>query len=255
MSLFNAAETPLLLDVSPNAPRAALHDGDSIVTGIVFGLVPAFASTRVDLTPALKDGAATRRAPALVDVACARRLASRAEHCRARHRRAARAHALQPEDARCRLHAGQSPAGHGRYQRHAGAGSVSPHRLQRDARSGAPLPGVQSVSGSTIEPDSHLRATRGRWCMPKQLSESIEDNAAFTNNITPEYFDTLGIRLLAAAISPTSTLRSSPHVAVVNETMAKFWAGDPIRSARRSHSRAIRRIRSRSSASCRTPTR
>ena len=58
--LFNAAETPLLLDVSPNARVLLFTAAISLVTGIVFGLVPAFASTRVDLTPALKDVASTR---------------------------------------------------------------------------------------------------------------------------------------------------------------------------------------------------
>lgn len=46
---------PLPLDVSPNPLVLTFAAGISILTGILFGLVPALRSTRVDLVPGLKE--------------------------------------------------------------------------------------------------------------------------------------------------------------------------------------------------------
>jgi Sec-independent protein secretion pathway component TatC len=56
LSLFNAGPISVLLDVSPNVTVLGFTTLASIVTGVAFGLVPALRATRVNLTPALKDG-------------------------------------------------------------------------------------------------------------------------------------------------------------------------------------------------------
>src|SRR4030095_9306948 len=91
------------------------------------------------------------------------------------------------------------------------------------------LPGVRAVSGSTSSP-IHTSGNARALVLPPQRSESIEDNAAFTNNITPDYFDTLGIKLLSGRTFTSHDSSMSQHVAIVNETMAKFYAGadDPL---------------------------
>ena len=63
MAFFATLEAPVLLDVTPNARVLGFTAAITVVTGLVFGLLPALKSTRVDLTPALKDGAAARRTP------------------------------------------------------------------------------------------------------------------------------------------------------------------------------------------------
>src|SRR4029453_2981803 len=56
LAFFSSLETPGLLDVSPNWPVLAFTAAISIVAGLVLGRRPAPGATRVDLTPALKDG-------------------------------------------------------------------------------------------------------------------------------------------------------------------------------------------------------
>ncbi len=63
MALFATLEAPVQLDVAPNARVFAFTAAIALVTGILFGLLPALKSTRVDLTPALKDGAAQPGTP------------------------------------------------------------------------------------------------------------------------------------------------------------------------------------------------
>ena len=67
--------------------------------------------------------------------------------------------------------------------------------------------------------------------MPAGTSEAVEDSSAFTNPVSPEYFETMGIRLLRGRwFTALDDAKDAQHVAVVNETMANFWSGerDPI---------------------------
>ena len=57
MSLFGSLEAPLLLDVSPNPRVLAFTALVALVCGLLFGLAPALKASRVDMTPALKEGA------------------------------------------------------------------------------------------------------------------------------------------------------------------------------------------------------
>jgi predicted permease len=229
MSLFNAAETPLLLDVSPNARVMFFTTAISLVTGMAFGLVPAFSSTRVDLTPALKDGAPTRRsrrwsmshalvgsqvALSIVVLAIAALLVRTLLNLKALDSGFTAGNLLlvtvdtngTPVPPESRL---------------ATFGEI----LQRVRE----LPGVSLVSGSTSSP-IHTSGNARALVMPPGTSPAIEDNAAFNNNITPEYFETLGIKVVSGRVFTALDTSSSPSIAVVNETMAKFWAGqdDPL---------------------------
>jgi predicted permease len=53
-SQFQAARNPVVLDADPNLIVMAFTAGISLLTGFVFGLVPALRATRVQLTSALK---------------------------------------------------------------------------------------------------------------------------------------------------------------------------------------------------------
>jgi len=225
MRLFSVAETPLLLDVSLNTRVLLFTTGISLATGAVFGLVPAFASTKLDLTPALKEGAITKggrrwsMSHALVISQVALSvvvLAIAALLVRTLHN-------LKSQDAGF-----------------AGGNlllfTVDTYgtALPPEARSGVyrdildavrAVPGVRLVSGSTSSPIRTGGNARS-LVMPDTVPDTIEARAAFTNLVSPEYFDTLGIRLLRGrAFSDLDTVDSQP-VAVVNQTMATFWAGD-----------------------------
>jgi predicted permease len=55
-SLIYFLPEPLAVDLTPDARVLAFTATMSILTTLVFGLVPAFRATRVDLTPSLKEG-------------------------------------------------------------------------------------------------------------------------------------------------------------------------------------------------------
>ena len=57
--LSNGAEQPFPFVVSPNWRVLLFALGTSVLTGLFFGVAPALRDTRVDLTPALKENAAT----------------------------------------------------------------------------------------------------------------------------------------------------------------------------------------------------
>ncbi len=59
---LSAGRTPLALDLNPNLRILAFTGGVSLLTGVLFGLAPAWRATRIDLSPALKNvrGSLTR---------------------------------------------------------------------------------------------------------------------------------------------------------------------------------------------------
>ena len=225
MGLFNAQETPLLLDVSPNGRVLAFTTATSLVTGLLFGLVPAFASTRIDLTPALKEGTVTQQgrrwsmshvlvgsqvALSIVVLAIAALLARSLYNLKSLDAGFTRGNLLL---FTLDTNGTALPA----------AGRLDVYRTILDRVRA--LPGVTSVSGSTSSPirtGGNARAL----VVPATVPDTIEASAAFTNLVSPTYFDTLGIRLLRGRVFTDFDTRDSQPVAVVNQTMAKFWAGD-----------------------------
>jgi len=226
MSLFNAAETPLLLDVSPSPLALAFTATITLATGIAFGLVPAFASTQVDLTPALNHAVVRRFS-----------------------RRWSSSHALVAAQIGLSIVVLAVAALLGRtlYNLKSIDAGFTPGNLllvtldtygtpiPEEARVATfrevlervkTLPGVENASLSRSTP-IHTSGNARALVLPAATSERIEDNAAFTNPISAEYFDTMGIRLLRGrTFNSLDDAESAQHVAVVNETMAKFWAGD-----------------------------
>jgi predicted permease len=197
----------------------------SLLTGIAFGLVPALASTRIDLTPALKDAAliqtlrrwsgshalvAAQVALSLVVLATAALLGRTLFNLKALDAGFTRDHLLLVTVDT----AGSSITPAARLR-------VFEEIQERLGR----LPGVTALSASTSSP-IHTSGNARALVMPQGTPETIDDNAAFTNNVTREYFDTFGIRLVDGRGFTTADHATAPKVAVVNETMAKFWATD-----------------------------
>ncbi|HYE86672.1 MAG TPA: ABC transporter permease [Vicinamibacterales bacterium] len=225
MSLFNAAESPLVLDVSLNVRVLAFTMAITVVTGVAFGLVPAFASTRVDLTPALKDAIAktSRRRWSMSDWLVGGQVALSIVVLAIAALLARTLYNLKTLDAG--FDAGNlllvTIDTNGTPVPVASRLPLFAEILERVEQ----LPGVQMTSGSTSSP-IHTSGNARALVMPPGTRESIDDTAAFTNNITPDYFETLGIRHLRGRLFNELDSATSPRVAIVNETMARFWAGD-----------------------------
>jgi putative ABC transport system permease protein len=94
------------------------------------------------------------------------------------------------------------------------------------------LPGVQSASGSQITPignDTWNDVFRAGGFTAK----SEDDATAWVNPVTDGYFRTLGILLLAGRDFDQRDSRTSPRVAIVNEAMARHFFGTPAALGRR----------------------
>jgi predicted permease len=54
IAFMSAGQTPIVLELNPDARMLAFTAAVSVLTGILFGLTPALRATRIDLTPSLK---------------------------------------------------------------------------------------------------------------------------------------------------------------------------------------------------------
>jgi predicted permease len=89
----------------------------------------------------------------------------------------------------------------------------------------ATLPGVLSVSPSdtgVLSGFVGLRAVAAEGHVPAPE----EDTNAQWTLVGPRFFDTIGMRLLAGRDFGPQDIETSPHVAVVNEAMARHFFGD-----------------------------
>jgi len=59
LSTMQGGQFPIVLDLHPNGKILAFNAALCLLTGLLFGLAPAYRATRVDLTPCLKQSAAS----------------------------------------------------------------------------------------------------------------------------------------------------------------------------------------------------
>jgi predicted permease len=86
------------------------------------------------------------------------------------------------------------------------------------------VPGVRSASLSALSPLSGLE--RGVLiAVPGYVPRSQRDTAISLNQVTAGYFDTMGIAVLLGRAFTDGDVQSAPRVALVNETAARFYFG------------------------------
>jgi predicted permease len=111
--------------------------------------------------------------------------------------------------------------------------NLQPLQLEPDARwhliaqlrdAAAATPGVQSASLSPVTPISG-----STWSYRLELLDGrpIEgnDRSVFVNFVTPEWFDTYGMKLLAGRRFSDADKRGTPDIAIVNEAFARKFTG------------------------------
>jgi predicted permease len=226
LAFFSSLEAPVLLDVSPNWRVMAFTAAISIVVGIVLGLVPALRATRIDLTPALKDGlldsCRARRRWTLGRTLVASQLALGVFVICVAVLLGRSLYNLKTLDAGFRgdhvllftIDSYGTTVTEGR------RGAIYKEILDR-LRS---LPGVTSASVSRSVP-VHTSGNARALAMPGDL-DKIMSRLVWLNMITPDYFKTFGIRLLRGRDFTEQDTRGSRNVAIINEALAKFYFGD-----------------------------
>jgi predicted permease len=91
------------------------------------------------------------------------------------------------------------------------------------------VPGAQSVSASVVRPvslDMYL-IDRVSHIDERQLTREHQIRVAF-NLVAPDYFRTVGIRLLAGRDFDRRDSAGAPRVVIVSERMARHFTGNPV---------------------------
>jgi macrolide transport system ATP-binding/permease protein len=231
---------PISLDLSLDARVLAFTGAIALLTGLVFGLAPAFRATKPDLIPALKNDATTARSGRqyglrdvlvvaqvivsvvlLVSAALLTRgaLAARAVEI------GFRPQGLALATVDLAMHRYSSDRGSAFY---------------RDALDRVrAIPGVSSatlVERLPFSPNVHTRNVfiDGRSYPAASTGDVIDATA-----VSADYFRTLGVPLLKGRDFDTRDTPEAPRVVIVNEaTVRKYWPGaDPL--GRRFHLRGV----------------
>jgi len=204
--------------------------GLALLTGLLFGLVPALRSTRVDLAGSLKSGGRTtdhgksglRQALVVVEVALALVLLVSAGLM------------LKSLDRLINVDKGFEEGGVLTGAIGAGPGRTPDGERWRAYYDGIQeqavrLPGVRSAAFALLLPLSErsweLRIHPEGVPVEKETGQSV-----LYNVVSPRYFETFGVPLLRGRGFGPSDREGAVPVAIIDETMAeKFWPGqDPI---------------------------
>ena len=199
----------------------------SLATAVLFGLAPARQGSRVDVSAALRGqrhGNARdtrfRSALVIVEVALALVLLMNAGLL---IRTFGRLLQWEPGFARESVATSWMLAPAGTYRTTASAVAV----LERARDSVAALPGVQSVALASAGP---LFGGVETDALSLEHGAAVDGAAVNWFDVSPEYFDALGIPVLRGRGFTPADARGAPNVAVINEALSRrFFAGrDPI---------------------------
>ena len=218
---------PVVLDLGLNPGVLGFTFLLSILTGLIFGLAPAYQSSRADLVPALKDESGTftggqrksylRNALVIVQIALSLLLLIGAGLFL---RSLKNAHAIDtgfdPNNVLLmsfdlRLLGYSEARGKEFYRQALERVRARPEVVSASLAAAAPLASFGSRRWTTIE---------GYSARPG------EDMEFHYNIVSPEYFETMKISLLRGRTFMAQDSAASPGVIVVNETLARrFWPG------------------------------
>jgi predicted permease len=223
-------EKQVFLDLSVDSRMLAFTVGVAVLTGLLFGLVPAWRAARVDPQSAMK--ANTRggardgkfvlgKALVVVQVALSLVLVAGAGLLLATF---IRLQTLDPGFERAHVLLMDVDLGE-KTTTPAQRGVVFT-QVREHLRA---LPGIRSASDSANTP---LGGAVGASYLQLEgyTSPSTERELVFFNEVSDRYFETLGTHLLAGRDFNAHDVAGSPKVAIVNESFAKkyFHGQDPI---------------------------
>ncbi|MGH9621599.1 MAG: ADOP family duplicated permease, partial [Bryobacteraceae bacterium] len=230
LGMVSAGPTPLPVNVSPDARVLFFTCIVSLVTALLFGSAPALRATRIDLTPALKEG---------------RGAVSAASHNRLAHTLIVLQVALSlvlligaALFLRTLVDLSNVDTGFNKsnvllFSTDAAAIGYKENsrltNLYRQIEERVSVqPGVRAASVSA------LTFHQGQWIssvtVEGRTPVSGDRTGIYGNTVGPGYFATMGIPLLAGRVFNSHDTAKSPKVAVINETMARrlFPGASPI---------------------------
>jgi predicted permease len=218
------------IDASPSLPVLLFAFGLSLVTGVGFGIVPAWLSTRVDPIEALRGvnrstartGALSQRMLVIFQAALSLILLSAAGLLTSALARMENQNlGIDPER---RIVVTMEP-------RQVGYGSQQLKVLYRRIRDTLEsIPGVEAVALCSYSPQNAINWGAGVWVDGHADAAAGEDNSAAWDRVTPGYFQVIGNPILEGRGIEERDNESVRNVAVINEAFArKFFPGeDPL---------------------------
>ena len=213
----------ILAPLTPDARALGFTAAVSILTGIFFGLAPAIRATRVDAGPALKETRSvspsnrlgkvlvmSQAALSLVLVVGAVLLGRSLQNLET----------MNPGFDRSNVLTLDLDAEGGGYK-----GSRLNDYYQQLLLRIAQVPGVRSASAALIAPIagggiSNNVEVEGYTARP------AEDKEVYVNLVAPRYFETMGTALLAGRDFATTDGKDAAKVAIINQTMARYYFGN-----------------------------
>ena len=224
-ALFRENQNPIVINAQPDSVVLLFALGLSVLTGIIFGLTPAFGATRITLTPALKPGTSRGGATHLSSGRYLLVVGQIALCLVLTFGAALLVRTLQnlqrvdggfntsnvlvfALDARDTTFPAEGVVGL--------CGNVLDRLRSR--------PGIVSASCSTMSPiDTSME---GRVIGVPATPPGVRNNVVLANTVTPDYFGTFGIPLVRGRLFTKQDTSTSTRVAIVNETVARTYFGD-----------------------------
>ncbi len=228
VALMSFGRSPLVLDLRPDPLVLGFTGGSSFLATILFGLAPALRATRVDLTPALKERAGrlggqrsrlelgkalvvsqvTLSLLLLFGAALFVRTLENLEH-------------VDPGFNRKNVLMFDIDATKSGYQG-AAVARLYKEVLERIEA----IPGVRSASLAETAPITGGGGWDNSAWVQGYTPQPDENMTVYLNSVSPKYFETLGTPLLLGRDFGPQDTESAPKVALINQTMARYFFGN-----------------------------
>lgn len=202
----------------------------SLVTGVIFGLVPAVQASRADLNEALKEGGGRsglgtagrlRSGMVVAEVSFALVLLIGAGLLIQTVYKLLRQYSMMQPESVLTLRTGLSRSKYNTHQERVGFYTQVLDRVNR-------LQGVTHAGYTTTVPLEWKGGTSGFWIEGRHPEPGLSYDANH-RQVSRDYLKAIGIPLLRGRHFDESDTRSSMPVAIVNETMARlYWPGEEV---------------------------
>ena len=231
VAFMSSGETRIFLPLQADISILGFTTLTSLLTGLLFGLAPAFNATRIDPGPTLKEhapalgggrsGGRLGKSLVVLQVALSLVLVAGAGLFAGSLRNLQTLDAGFSRENVLMINLNPGKAGY----KDARLAGFYEQAIERASL----VPGVRSVSLSRLTPISG-----GGWDLPASVEgytpQPNEDPTVYVNGVSPGYFETLGTTLLLGRDFAKQDRQNTPKVALINETMMKhyFPGADPI---------------------------
>ena len=224
VGLISLGPYPVAIDVGLDARVLCFTCAVSMLTGIVFGLVPALRATRVDLAPSLKEGGGGRNSTPTGSAM--RRLLVASQLALSLPLLVGAGLFVRSLGKYSESGSGFNPERLILFDFNTTGSGYSDEKLQDFYQQllgrVATTPGVHSVSMSSLGPltgDNSERLILPRDFRPREKSDLV----VRLNSVSAKYFETMQIPLLQGRPFADTDRPGAPGVAIVNETAARFY--------------------------------